>query len=679
VINSIWDELDIPTGSDRETIRRAYAAKLRRTNPEDDPDGFQALREAYEIALSRTAQRPPLELAVAADQTPLHKPDHISRESVDTPKNLLDPATSLERNYLHQMLEAASTKFIVATKTDTDTPESAIEALEQLLNQPALEEISTRNQFEEWLAVHLAGMGNGGDPYLNLATDHFGWDNAAPRSGAVAAILQRREAWRQIAFYIQPEHALDTGWRLLGQDEVPSWQRHIQALQPTVATQIRAILSQSYVQPVLCDYMSSRAFAWWSNYFKNPSQITLPLAILCWLQSIFAILVMKGSSFPSGQDAWLSLPIALVATPTYALLIRPQFDKWSTRPRLKFGPLSLVIALGIMPFAAMFWPATQVGLLLALICTTSLLCLEGLYMLSEPFTLRPAFGFWNFIWRALALVSITSSTLGIVHKNEGLLWALFVSTMIIAWHRGSDLIFRFVAGLPYYLQQLLPIATIILMLTTANVAPPISHENLVFRGSLAILVSWAALRILTGNKSDEVRWSLTMAGLFVLGAYWAMLFPPENTDKQPQAVSVPMSSSTSRNTNIYPAPKASELGLGIVPPAPSSSRYADPQTMAAACVWTNGRLEIDNDPVRLSNGAYFARVIQDGTAKSFNIVSLAGDRVGEAVVPENVWESLRSSQGHSVAGFFKLCAMASKNTRSAKTMALVEAMDLNTQ
>jgi len=47
-----WHEiLDIPYDSDLKTIKKAYAKLLKIYNPEDDPEGYQRLREAYDTAI----------------------------------------------------------------------------------------------------------------------------------------------------------------------------------------------------------------------------------------------------------------------------------------------------------------------------------------------------------------------------------------------------------------------------------------------------------------------------------------------------------------------------------------------------------------------------------------------------------------------------------------------------
>lgn len=47
----IWDILGCEETKDREILKTAYRKKLKNVNPEDDPDGFMRLREAYEEAV----------------------------------------------------------------------------------------------------------------------------------------------------------------------------------------------------------------------------------------------------------------------------------------------------------------------------------------------------------------------------------------------------------------------------------------------------------------------------------------------------------------------------------------------------------------------------------------------------------------------------------------------------
>ncbi len=49
-MNWPWSELGLPGPSDLAAVRRAYAQRLKTTHPEDDPEGFQRLHEAYQEA-----------------------------------------------------------------------------------------------------------------------------------------------------------------------------------------------------------------------------------------------------------------------------------------------------------------------------------------------------------------------------------------------------------------------------------------------------------------------------------------------------------------------------------------------------------------------------------------------------------------------------------------------------
>ena len=51
VYKSIWQILGIAPTNDITEIKKAYAAKAKKTNPEDDPEGFEALHNAYRNAI----------------------------------------------------------------------------------------------------------------------------------------------------------------------------------------------------------------------------------------------------------------------------------------------------------------------------------------------------------------------------------------------------------------------------------------------------------------------------------------------------------------------------------------------------------------------------------------------------------------------------------------------------
>lgn len=63
---SCWERLGIEPTDDQNAIRNAYRARLPSVHPERDPDGFQALRGAYEEALDQARGEAPAEQPQAA-------------------------------------------------------------------------------------------------------------------------------------------------------------------------------------------------------------------------------------------------------------------------------------------------------------------------------------------------------------------------------------------------------------------------------------------------------------------------------------------------------------------------------------------------------------------------------------------------------------------------------------
>lgn len=51
-IEKVWEILGITETKDTDAIVAAYRGKVVTVNPEDDPEGFKALREAFENAMS---------------------------------------------------------------------------------------------------------------------------------------------------------------------------------------------------------------------------------------------------------------------------------------------------------------------------------------------------------------------------------------------------------------------------------------------------------------------------------------------------------------------------------------------------------------------------------------------------------------------------------------------------
>ena len=149
-----FKRLGLETDADTKSIRRAYARELKLIDQEHDPAGFQALREAYEAALARTAQQPPVpvpappglrpdagaDLAVAAAALPAaHAAEHPGQLALAAFADL-----------------QTATAQLVASQVSR--PSQWEQVLRQFLDDERLLNLHARNLFEAHIA-HLLVSG----------------------------------------------------------------------------------------------------------------------------------------------------------------------------------------------------------------------------------------------------------------------------------------------------------------------------------------------------------------------------------------------------------------------------------------------------------------------------------------------------------------------------------------
>ncbi|KEQ22806.1 J domain-containing protein [Paenibacillus tyrfis] len=82
---NIWELLGISPTLEVSAIKRAYATKLKLYHPEDDPDGFQRLREAYEQALNEAKYLKETQQPVRSDFTEPESDPHDQPFRPDAP------------------------------------------------------------------------------------------------------------------------------------------------------------------------------------------------------------------------------------------------------------------------------------------------------------------------------------------------------------------------------------------------------------------------------------------------------------------------------------------------------------------------------------------------------------------------------------------------------------------
>lgn len=281
---TIWERLGIDPASDRKAIRRAYAARLKSVHPEEDPEGFKALREAFELALSHAEGRiyAGADGPEALEPEPPAEPESqdwggpiwpsalapyapVPSEMGDRPQQELTPSQADLEQRLHALVSAVHAEA---------EPDRLVQLLEELLASEAMGEVGAHRQMEGLLAYHLATTIPRSDPLLGRAIEYFGWatdEIQASRDWNVEDILARTREWQQIEWMSDPGYALHRGWRALTEPIQSPRVMRFQALSPDVVAQVTRLLDAAdYELPGLRYHFDPERVQWWERFFAKP-------------------------------------------------------------------------------------------------------------------------------------------------------------------------------------------------------------------------------------------------------------------------------------------------------------------------------------------------------------------------------------------------------------------------
>jgi hypothetical protein len=151
-----WQTLGIAPTPDEREVKRAYAKLLKASRPEDDPEAFQRLRDAFEQALWAAD-----ELRRAPPITPVddagRDPREIALEAVFRPH--------IER---------------LAELNESGTSEAALAALEEVIDRFSLRDPAQRDPlswqlFEDGMLWVCCDIAANHDDFLRAGLRLFGW------------------------------------------------------------------------------------------------------------------------------------------------------------------------------------------------------------------------------------------------------------------------------------------------------------------------------------------------------------------------------------------------------------------------------------------------------------------------------------------------------------------------
>ena len=300
----VWEILGIAPTSEQGAIRKAYAARLKEVQPEEDPAGFQLLRAAYESALR------------AAKGTMLPADRTAARSASSPPAPV--PAESAA-------LEEALARLARTLRNEAGIEGAAFRsALEDVLTDPRMFHVGDFRSTESRIARMMLESLPRSDGVLPIVVERFGWhrsETSSRHSKEVLAVMSRTADLEIVAKLRAGTDNDARVFRMLSTPAPKSWiVRRYRAIFLDQA--VREFMQRTLpARPALASWLDQRSSALWLGILGRPhlskrALLAMPVYSALALAALW-IAAVEGAISPDLRRPLLAL--ALCSGPILAL------------------------------------------------------------------------------------------------------------------------------------------------------------------------------------------------------------------------------------------------------------------------------------------------------------------------------------------------------------------------
>lgn len=466
----IWEVLDLAPVRDRDAIRRAYARRLKVTSPEDDAEGFRALREAYEQALAS------LDCDWAWDDAT--DDDERGGQGGPTPEAFVEISelltmipgarlvdaepsyrpTRLDGHDAHEGL-LADLERLVADPGDEESARLEA-ALAAIVASPAMEELVVAVHTEQRIAHLIADNAPRSDGLVRPAINRFRWnrDRIGLQGGGVIEAVLDRDA--DIIFrtgLLRSEGQRRTAFLTLTRplDQGPAWHERFWPGFDSVMRDLLAEINER--RPSLRADLNFETLTAWEERLDKPRLSSMSLFVIALAPLAPALFGLMTNLSTAVGVYMIGAASCLAAFSLWIFGVAPLRRRWRETwewrapmwVRAGWAPASLALLALAVFVPGGPWTTLGIGLCAALVASWAILtCEVQLETTGEawpaPLQIAANQGALVVFWIALSLFhpGATTTPLIVAFAGAAIASAVGISTLPLIWFQGFHRVAR---------------------------------------------------------------------------------------------------------------------------------------------------------------------------------------------------------------------------------------------